>query len=242
MPCQRPRGRHVPGRPRPAPRVVPFVAAAGLRHRGPRALPPAAHPRLHRGRPGPQDEQEPGQRRGAAGHQREAGRRDHPPVGGRQRLLGRHRHRRQDPGPRGGRLPPHPQHAALPAGQHQRLRSRQGRRTRRRAAGDRPLDAGARRPVPGRGAGALRGLRIPPRGGQAAAVLLRRPGRLLPRRAEGPPLHHRAQEPGAPQRADRAVAAHARHAALDGALPQLHGRRGLAGLRRQRIGLPGNLQ
>ena len=29
------------------------------------------------------------------------------------------------------------------------------------------------------------------RGRQAAAVLLGRPGRLLPRRAEGPPVHHR---------------------------------------------------
>jgi isoleucyl-tRNA synthetase len=53
---------------------------------------------------------------------RQDGRRNHPPVGGLDRLLGRPGHRRQDPGPRGGRLPPHPQHAALPAGQHQRLR------------------------------------------------------------------------------------------------------------------------
>ena len=39
------------------------------------------------------------------------------------RLLGRLRWRRQDPRARGRRLPPHPQHAALPARQHQRLRS-----------------------------------------------------------------------------------------------------------------------
>jgi isoleucyl-tRNA synthetase len=36
-------------------------------------------------------------------------------------------------------------------------------------------------------------VRVPPRGRQAAAVLLGRPGRLLPGRAEGPPLHHAGQ-------------------------------------------------
>ena len=64
-----------------------------------------------------------GQRHRAAEGQPDAGRRDHPPVGGGQRLLGRHRRRRQDPGPRRRRLPAHPQHAALPARQHPRLRS-----------------------------------------------------------------------------------------------------------------------
>ena len=72
---------------------------------------------------------------------KQARRRDHPPVGGRLRLLRRHRRRRQDPGPRGRRLPPHPQHAALPAGQRQRLRPGQGRRAAGGDAGDRPLRA-----------------------------------------------------------------------------------------------------
>jgi isoleucyl-tRNA synthetase len=76
----------------------------------------------------------------------------------RHRLLGRPGHRRQDPGPRGGRLPPHPQHAALPAGQRQRLRPRRGRRAAGADAGDRPLRAGARRAVAGRHPGALRGV------------------------------------------------------------------------------------
>ncbi len=62
----------------------------------------------------------------------EARRRNHPPVGRRQRLLGRHRRRRQDPGAGGRHLPAHPQHAQVPARQHQRLRSGQARR----AAGD----------------------------------------------------------------------------------------------------------
>ena len=67
----------------------------------------------------------------------------------------------------------------------------------RRDARDRPLGAGARGPVAGRDAGALRALRVPPGGRQAAAVLQRRPGRVLPRRAEGPALHHRAEVAGA---------------------------------------------
>jgi isoleucyl-tRNA synthetase len=115
-----------------------------------------------------------------------------PPVGGLQRLLGRHRWRRQDPGPRDRRLPPHPQHPALSAGQHQRLRSGARRRGARRAAGDRPLAAAARpssRPRCWR----TTTVRVPPRGRQAATVLLGRPGRLLPGRAEGPPLHHAGQ-------------------------------------------------
>jgi isoleucyl-tRNA synthetase len=38
-------------------------------------------------------------------------------VGGHHRLFGRPEHRRQDPGPRGGHLPPGAQHAEVPAGQ-----------------------------------------------------------------------------------------------------------------------------
>ena len=100
-----------------------------------------------------------------------------------------------------------------------------------RAAGDRPLDARAHRAVPGRGAGALRGLRVPPGRRQAAGLLQRRPGRLLPRRAEGQALHHGAEVAGATQRADGAVAPDPRDAALDGALPQLHCRGSLGDVR-----------
>ena len=46
----------------------------------------------------------------------------------------------------------------------------------------------------------------------------RRPGRVLPRRAEGPALHHGAGVARAALGADRAVAHHARDAALDGAV------------------------
>jgi isoleucyl-tRNA synthetase len=48
-------------------------------------------------------------------------------------------------------------------------------------------------------AGPLRALRVPPGGGQGAAVLQRGPRRVLPRRAEGPALHHGAEVAGAPQ-------------------------------------------
>ena len=54
---------------------------------------------------------------------RHAGRRDPAPVGRRDRLLGRAVDLRRDPEARRRELPPHPQHAALPARQHRRLRS-----------------------------------------------------------------------------------------------------------------------
>ena len=59
------------------------LAADRLRDRRPRALPRPADARLHGRQPGPQDEQEPGQRHRAAGGEPEARRRDHPPVGAR---------------------------------------------------------------------------------------------------------------------------------------------------------------
>ncbi len=187
-------GRPVPGGARPAPRLVPQLAADRLRHVRPRALQGPADARLHGRRPGPQDEQERRQRGGAAGGQRQAGRGNHPPLVRRDRLFGRPGHRRQDPGAGGRHLPPHPQHAEVFAGQHQRLRSRQGRGAARPAAGDRPLRARARAArVPGRYPGPLRGVRVPPGGGQAAGVLLGRPRRVLPRRAERPALHHRPE-------------------------------------------------
>ena len=142
--------RPLPRRPRPAPRLVPFVAADRLRDRGPRAVPRPADARLHRRRLRPQDEQEPGQlHRPARGH-RQARRRDHPPLVRLDRLLGRPRHRRQDPGARRRRLPAHPQHAALPARQHERLRSCERRRRARRHARDRPLGARPHRRAAGR--------------------------------------------------------------------------------------------
>ena len=67
---QEPRGRPLPRGPRPAPRLVPLVAADRLRDRGPRAVPRPADARLRRRRLGPQDEQEPRQLRRAAARSR----------------------------------------------------------------------------------------------------------------------------------------------------------------------------
>ena len=93
-----------------------------------RALPRAAHARLHRGRPGQEDEQVAGQHRLAAGGERQARRRNHPPVGAHRPTI-RATWRIDDKILARGRcLPPHPQHAALSAGQRQRLRSGPGRR------------------------------------------------------------------------------------------------------------------
>ena len=61
---------------------------------------------------------------------RHARRRDPAPLGRRDRLLGRAGDLRRDPEARGRELPPHPQHAALPARQHRRLRSRAATRCR----------------------------------------------------------------------------------------------------------------
>ena len=54
---------------------------------------------------------------------------------------------------------------------------------------DRPLRAGAGADARHRGGGGLRPLRVPSRRAAAADVLLRGTRRLLPRRAEGPPVH-----------------------------------------------------
>ena len=147
---RRARGRPLPRRPRPAPRLVPLVAADRLRARGPRALPGPADPRLHGRRLGPQDEQEPGQLHRPGRGDGQARRRDHPPLVRLDRLLRRPGDRRQDPGARRRCLPADPQHAALPARQHQRLRRRRRRGAARRDAGDRPLGAGPHRRAAGR--------------------------------------------------------------------------------------------
>ena len=55
---------------------------------------------------------------------RHARRRNPAAVGGGDRLFGRAVDLRRDPEARGGKLSPHPQHAALPARQHVRFRSR----------------------------------------------------------------------------------------------------------------------
>lgn len=125
-PCQRPGGRSLPGRFRPAPRLVPFLAAHRLRDRQPCAVPPVADPRFHRRRVRPQDVQVAGQHSGAADRHRYPGRRHPAPVGGLDRLLGRDRGIPADPPAQRRRLPADPQYHALPAVEPERLRPGQG--------------------------------------------------------------------------------------------------------------------
>ncbi len=125
-------GRSLPGRHRPAPRLVPFLDAAGLRHHRPRALSRRADPRLHAGREGHQDVQV------ARQHHRPRGggetvRRRHPAaLGGADRLYQRPAHRARDPQGCRRQLSPAAQHHALPAGRARRfLRKPTGSRPRR---------------------------------------------------------------------------------------------------------------
>ena len=141
----------VPGRPLPrglgpAPRLVPLVAARLVHAERRAAVQGAAHARLRRRRRRQEDVEVEGQRRRAAEGVGDARRRDPAPVGRRDRLLGRPVDLRRDPEARRRELPAHPQHAALPAREHRRLRPGDATRVpRRRAARDRPLRARRRR-------------------------------------------------------------------------------------------------
>ena len=63
----------------------------------------------------------------------------------------------------------------------------------RRAAGARSLGAGARARAAGRSGRGVSRLPVPPDLPEGAQLLRRRPGRLLPGRAQGPPVHHAAR-------------------------------------------------
>ncbi len=115
----------------------------------PRPLQGAADPRLRGRCQGPQDEQIQGQRGRPAEGDGHAGRRHPAPVGGLHRLFRRADHFRRDPEARDRRLPPHPQHPALPARQPGRFRPGTASVAGRTMAGDRPLCAGAGSPFSG---------------------------------------------------------------------------------------------
>ena len=141
---------------------------------------------------------------------------------------------RRNPQTRRRRLPPHPQHAALPARQRFRFRRKQGHAAGRRMAGDRPLRAGADSRIAGVVLRRLRPLRVPPHRPGLADLLLGRPRRLLPRYPQGPPVHHGAEVGGAPFGAVGAMAHRAELRPPAGADRFFHGRRSLAGAGRQR--------
>ena len=89
--------RDVSGRQRPAPRLVPFLAAGKLRHPRPRALRRRADPRLHARRERPQDVEIARQHRRAAKGDEGFRRRYPAAVGLRHRLCRRPAHRPGNP-------------------------------------------------------------------------------------------------------------------------------------------------
>ncbi len=124
-------GGPLPRRLGPAPRMVPFVAARVLHAERSAALQGAAHARLRGRRRRQEDVEVQGQCRRAAeglGHPR---RRSPSPVGRGHRLFGRPQHLRRNPEARRRKLPPHPQHAAVPARQHGGFRRRRRMPSRR---------------------------------------------------------------------------------------------------------------
>ncbi len=124
------RGR-LPRGPRPAPRLVPVVAAdvgGALRRR---ALPGGHHARLLPGRLGAQDVEVARQRRRAAGAHPPLRRRHPPALGLLARLPGRHADLRGDPGALRRGVPEDPQHRPLPDLEPLRLRPGRGRGARR---------------------------------------------------------------------------------------------------------------
>ncbi len=133
---------HLPGDPhargplprglRPAPRLVPQFAADVRRAEGPRALQGRPHPRVHRGREGPQDVEVARQRDPAAESDEHARRRHPAPVGRSHRLRERDQRLGRDPEAHVGLVSTHPQHRALPARQPGRRSTRRGTRCRSR--------------------------------------------------------------------------------------------------------------
>ena len=196
-------GRPVSRRLGPASRLVPFVAAVSCMLNG---VPPYKALLTHgfvvdgEGRKMSKSLGNVDRAAEGLGH---AGRGDPAPVGGGDRLLRRAVDLRRDPEARGRELSPHPQHAALPARQHLRFRSGEARACRwpRWLEIDRYALALTRAAAEGRACTAdYDALRVPPGGAEAADVLLRGSGRLLPRHPEGPALHR-----GADSRARRSA-------------------------------------
>ncbi len=196
------RHRPLPRGLRPAPRLVPLLAARRHRRHGPRALQAGHHPRLRarRERQAVLEErdregQAPRARRSATSRPRrhqEVRRRDVPAVGRVDRVPRRHPvlARPSSTDGKGARrvVPQAPQHRAVPARQPQGLRSRRASTARPSTLGGRPLHAGAARRA-GRALHAgLRGVRVPRRPPPAGRLRHGRPVGVLRRRHQGPPV------------------------------------------------------
>ena len=138
-------GGHLPRGQRPAPRLVPELAARRPRHARPAAVPRSGHPRLHRRRGRPQDVQVARQLDRARGHHQGERRRDPPAVGHDGRLPGGSPARQANPGARGRGLPQDPEHLPLPARNLYDFDPAADQVPRRDDAGGRPLRARALR-------------------------------------------------------------------------------------------------
>ena len=121
-------GGRLHGRLRPAPRLVPVLAARVLRHARHGALQAGRHPR-HGRRCRRQEDVEIDRQHDRARRVPETARhRDPPPLDGLGRLLGRHPHLRRDHQGHGRDLPQASQHAALHARRAGRLHARRSHR------------------------------------------------------------------------------------------------------------------
>ena len=149
---------------------------------------------------------------------------------GAHRLLGRAVDLERDPEARGRGVPPHPQHAALPARQHVRLRPGAARDAGRRVGRDRPLRPRAGGRIPGRSS----------RRTTRATSSISSSQKLQTFCSEDLGAFYldvlkdrlytcRADSPRAALGADRALPHHAQPAAADGADPLVHRGGGVAG-------------
>ena len=117
-------GRPLPRRLRPAPRLVPVLAAGELRHARPRALRRGADPRLHARREGPEDVEVARQHHRAPGGHATRAAPTSCGCGWSAPTTPRTSASARDPEAPRRRLSPAAQHAALPAGQPRRLHAR----------------------------------------------------------------------------------------------------------------------
>ena len=222
-----------------ASRLVPQLAADVGRAARPRAVPRRADARVHGRREGPQDVEVARQRHRAAEGRRHARRRRAAAVDRGDRLRERDEPVGRDPEARRRVVSAHAQHRALPARQSRRLRSGDGSGAAGRDGRARSLGAVAHAAAAGRSDRGVSQLPVPSDLSEGAQLLQRRSGRLLSRRAQGPPLHDAGEEPGAALGADGDVLDRRSDGALARADPVVHGRGDLAlhAGRAQRVGV-----
>ena len=212
---------------RPAPRLVPVLAAHLGGHPRPGALQGRAHPRLRGRRPGQEDVQVGGQCGRPAGGDRPLRRRGAAPVGGERELPGRRQGLGRDPQARVRRLPQDAQHPALSPRQPLRFRPGAGCGRAGGALRDRPLGA---RPLCRADPAAhprLRALRVPRGLPRAVQFLRHHHFQPVHGHPQGPPLLFSPERAGAAGGADGDVPPPRRAAPPDGAGALLHRGRGL---------------